>query len=231
MVRVHILLEVGLANGSSIVLARTKHVPERAEQHCKSPDQACPVHVDNSNLTRLGPERKEKGKYGVNETHNISHGPPAAQSPWSESDRLFQNSAAQKQDDWHHVRSQDTHDAKGDNGVEGCGRADVDKGEQQTDSDGDGNGVKWQRRARFDLQQCKRRSFNYGKGINSCGEEGYKKYDRTFASQRDPGSPLSRAKAHVIREAVAIKPIVAKKTRARITHTIAVAPPAEFVAW
>ena len=52
----------------------------------------------------------------------------------------------------------------------------------------------------------------------------------TLASQRDPGRPLSRANAQVMREAVAIKPIVAKKTNARMTQTMAVAPPGEFVA-
>lgn len=42
---------------------------------------------------------------------------------------------------------------------------------------------------------------------------------------------MSRAKAQVMREAVAIRLIVAKKTNARMTQTMAVAPPMEFVAW
>ena len=53
----------------------------------------------------------------------------------------------------------------------------------------------------------------------------------TLESQLDPGRPLSRAKAQVMRDAVAIRPIVAKNTNARMTQTMAVAPPLEFVAW
>lgn len=55
-------------------------------------------------------------------------------------------------------------------------------------------------------------------------------YELAFASQRDPGRPLSRAKAHVMRDAVAIRPIVAQNINARITQTMAVAPPADPVA-
>lgn len=38
----------------------------------------------------------------------------------------------------------------------------------------------------------------------------------TFASQVDPGRPFSRAKAHVIRDAVVRKPVAAKITAATI---------------
>lgn len=45
------------------------------------------------------------------------------------------------------------------------------------------------------------------------------------------GTPLSRAKAQSIREAVAITPMEAAAMRSMTMHVITVAPPLLFVAW
>ena len=100
-------------------------------------------------------------------------------------------------------------------------------GQKETNDDCDTNGVQRQSRARFDLCQDERSGgILRNIGINWRGEGGH-----TLESQPDPGRPLSRAKAQVMRDAVAINPIVAKKVNARITHAMAVAPPVESVAW